>query len=590
MSFSRSYFSRRFAGILVFGLIVIIATTLFLANRVYRIAFHETKASQGVQQLEMARAASLGIQYFLEHVSIDLHLFASFPSVQYFDADILNPRIDDFYQHSDQQVVKGIFVVDKYNNLVCDRGVPLPQWLTPLLQERIAATETDNQEKKTWYSRVQQYDPGNSDGGLCLTMLVPIVQNLKDSTHPNPSNQFVGMVGYLVDFDWLMQKFIMPIHVGETGFAWVMDQYGRLLFHPLHPEMILRSIFSKEPECRQCHTSFDKQAALIHDRFIYEEYQVGNEPAKIMAQAPVNISNEKWIIVVSIDLAEVTAIMRKNFQLFFWLVGLALTSIILGGILLMVFNIRRARAEAHAQHSEEKRVLQEQISQASKLASIGELVDSVAHEINTPVGIISAHVDAMLLDAKNRPNADILDIVKDQTRRIANYTRSLLRFSRAMKFQPKPTDLVDMTEECLRLIGHRFRANKIEVRQKWPKNLPSVMVDRNQMQQLLINLLNNAVDALNGQGEICIAAETTNGENGDAGVKISVSDNGPGINPENMSKIFDPFFTTKPPEKGTGLGLTISQAIAKRHGGWIRAGGEEGKGACFTVFIPFQDT
>jgi signal transduction histidine kinase len=590
MRFTKTYFSKNLSWGLIIGLIVIIGTTLFLANRVYRIAFQETKASQGAQQLEMARAASLGIQYFLKHLSKDLHLFASFPYVQYLEMDILNSKIDDFYQHTNLQAVKRIFVVDRYNNLVCYRGGPLPPWLMLLLQKRISAAKTDYQQKGTWYSRIQPFQRGNTSSVLYLAMLVPIVQNFKDKSHPNPSNEFVGMVGYLVDFDWLMQQFIKSIHVGQTGFAWVMDQYGRLLYHPRHPEMILRSIYSEEPECRRCHTSFNKQAALIHNQFIYEEYQVGKEPAKIMAQAPMTVSNKKWIIVVSIDLAEVTAIMRKNFQLFFWLVGLALTSIILGGILLMFFNIRRVHAEAHAQRSEEKRVLQEQIYQASKLASIGELVDSVAHEINTPVGIISAQVDAMLLDAKNQPTVDILNIIKDQTCRIANYTKSLLRFSRRMKFQPKSTDLIDMTEECLRLVEPRLRANRINVKKKWPKNLPPVMMDRNQMQQVLLNLLNNSVDALNDEGEISVTIETINGENGNAGVKIIVADNGHGINPESMSKIFDPFFTTKPSDKGTGLGLAISQAIVKRHGGWIKAESEEGKGAIFIMFIPFHKT
>ncbi|MFQ5771563.1 MAG: sensor histidine kinase, partial [bacterium] len=234
----------------------------------------------------------------------------------------------------------------------------------------------------------------------------------------------------------------------------------------------------------------------------------------------------------------------------------------------------------------EKRLRQGQIHQASKLASIGELVDSVAHEINTPIGIISAQVDAMLLQAKKHANADILNIIKDQTRRIANYTRSLLRFSRRMKFHPEPTDLIDMTEECLKLLGHRLRANKIAIKKIWPEHLHPVKIDRNQMQQVLLNLLNNAIDELNDNGEICIRIETNKCENGTSGTNIVVSDNGSGIKADNLSKIFDPFFSTKPPDKGTGLGLAISQAIVKCHGGWIRAECEEGEGACFTVFIP----
>jgi signal transduction histidine kinase len=327
---------------------------------------------------------------------------------------------------------------------------------------------------------------------------------------------------------------------------------------------------------------------MIRKRIGYQVYQVGNEPPKILAQSPMTVSNEEWVVAVSIDLAEVTANIQKNFWLFFWQVGFVVAGTILGGILLLFVNIKRVQAEAHSRFSEEKRLLQEQIDQAAKLASIGELVDSVAHEVNTPVGIISAQVDAIILQAKKISNNEELQIIKDQTRRIANYTHSLLRFSRSRRYQPEATDLVDMMEECLTLLGHRFRASGTGIKKIWAKNLPPVRVDRNQMQQVLLNLLNNAVDALNGHGEIYLEMRAEKSEKKISGVEILVSDNGPGIKQENLPRIFDPFFSTKPPNKGTGLGLAISQAIVKRHGGWIHADSVEGNGACFTVFIPYH--
>ncbi len=159
-----------------------------------------------------------------------------------------------------------------------------------------------------------------------------------------------------------------------------------------------------------------------------------------------------------------------------------------------------------------------------------------------------------------------------------------------MKFQPKPENLVDITEECLKLLGYRLRADRIRVRKNWPQSLPEVKVDRNQMQQVLMNLLNNAVDAVNDEGEIRISFETMDGETDQAGVRMVVSDTGPGIPPQNLSRIFDPFFTTKPADKGTGLGLAISQAIVKRHGGSITAENNQDRGASFIIFIPLNST
>ncbi|NIR52421.1 hypothetical protein GWO43_05565 [candidate division KSB1 bacterium] len=590
MNLTRVLFSKKFTVAIVVGLIAVILVTLFLASRVYRVAFEEAKASQGIQQLEMARSAALGIQYFLQHLSADLKMLASFPHVQYFEQRILKTNIDYFYKHTNQNAVESLFVVNRQNNLVYAMGDVVWPEIRQVLSEPIQSYDTDNGQQRVWVSRVEKSVQENSGGGRYLMVSVPIVQHYRDARHPNPSNRFVGLVGYVVDFNWLMQEFIKPIQVGRTGFAWVMDRDGRLLYHPRHPEMILRSVFSQDPACRRCHASFDKQIALIHNESTYEEYKVGNEPAKIMAQAPMILANDRWIVAVSIDLAEVTGIMRKNFQTYFWLIGLALSSIVLGGALLLWFNVRRVRAETNAIHSEQRRVLQGQVHQASKLASIGELVDSVAHEINTPVGIISAQVDAMLLAAKDTPNSDVLRIIKDQTRRIAGYTRSLLHFSRRMKFQPKPENLVDITEECLKLLGYRLRADRIRVRKNWPQSLPEVKVDRNQMQQVLMNLLNNAVDAVNDEGEIRISFETMDGETDQAGVRMVVSDTGPGIPPQNLSRIFDPFFTTKPADKGTGLGLAISQAIVKRHGGSITAENHRDGGASFIVFIPLNST
>jgi signal transduction histidine kinase/type II secretory pathway pseudopilin PulG len=586
MFVSKYLLSKNLTWVLVVSITIIIVTTLFIAIEVYQFAARETKTTQSKQQLEMARTASQGIRYFLQHLSVDLDLLTSYLRIQNIKSKRWKSSLDYFHQHAIQEAVRITFVVGKDNNLIYSKGDSLPLWVTPLLQKRIEASLTDLERDGVWFSQVLRYDPGDSSSGLCFVILEPLVRYIEERRGYAGSNEFVGIAGLLVSFDWLMQKFILPIQIGETGFAWVMDQYGRLLFHPRHPEMVLRSIYRQESACRGCHNSFDMQADMIQDRFQYQEYQVGHESAKIMAQSPMTVFNEKWIIIVTIELAEVTAIIRNNFRLFFLLVSLALTSIILGGILLLFVNIRRVQAEAHARHSEEKRLLQEQIHQSTKLASIGELVDSVAHEVNTPVGIISAQVDALMLHKKNLPYADTLKIIQGQTHRIANYTKSLLRFSRRRPFQPESTDLVDMTEECLTLLGHRVRANKIKVKKVWPKNLPPVMVDRNQMQQVLLNLLNNALDALNGQGEIGIMINKTDSENGVPGIEIIVSDNGPGIKPEDLSRIFDPFFSTKPPGKGTGLGLVIAQAIVKRHGGCIRAESKEGNGACFTVFIP----
>ena len=155
-----------------------------------------------------------------------------------------------------------------------------------------------------------------------------------------------------------------------------------------------------------------------------------------------------------------------------------------------------------------------------------------------------------------------------------------------MKFKPEFVNLGAVIEECLVLLGHRFRAQKIVIHKKWPANLPQVKIDRDQMQQVIINLLNNAFDAMNGQGEIQIKIHETVNDVGASWIEMAVCDNGHGIDSDNLPKLFNPFFSTKEPEKGTGLGLSISRAIVERHGGQIKVESEVGKGACFVVCIP----
>ncbi len=539
-----------------------------------------------MQQLEMAKIASLGIQYLLNHLSDELESLTHYPDVQYFELEPLRANIDHFYRHHYQKSLKAIFVVEGTDRIVYSTMDSLPKCLNLVLEKRMKAQLSDKQLDSVWFSQVMSEDPGKPDSKLCMFILAPLVQNFKDPLHLNPSNKVVSLVGCLVDFEWLMAQFIYSLKVGTTGFAWVMDHNGRLLFHPQHPEMVLRSIYSTDKGCQNCHDSFAIQANLIDNPLTYQEYQVANEPVKITAQAPLYLLNEKWIIAVSSDLAEVTAIVKKNFRLFFWLVGLVLTSVISGGIFLLYINIRRVHAEAQSQFSEEKQLLQEQIYNSAKLASIGELVESVVHEINTPITIISAQINALLLEAKKLPYKDVVNIVNDQVRRIGNYTKSLMRFSRSMKFYPEPNDMIEMTEECLFLLGHRFRANNIELNKIWSKDLPKVQVDRDQMQQVILNLLNNAVDAVNGNGEICIKIQSHNSDSTTSGIELAISDNGHGINSESLLKVFDPFFSTKSPDKGTGLGLAISHAIIERHGGRIKVESKEGNGACFIVFIP----
>jgi two-component system NtrC family sensor kinase len=220
-------------------------------------------------------------------------------------------------------------------------------------------------------------------------------------------------------------------------------------------------------------------------------------------------------------------------------------------------------------------------------------VDTVAHEINTPAGIITAQADAALLQMKEKNNfSEELNIIKNQTKRISKYTRSLLGYSKRVPFSPIPANLKVILDESVYLLGHRFRAKKIAIKKTYPPKLPVLLLDRNQMEQVFINVLNNAVDAIAGPGEIIIEVQiirqTFKSEDDitEKEIKIDFIDNGKGISPNELNNLFKPFFSTKLPREGTGLGLYISKAIILRHRGKINILSDVGKGTNVSIVLP----
>ena len=326
----------------------------------------------------------------------------------------------------------------------------------------------------------------------------------------------------------------------------------------------------------------------------YGEYRVqGDEPSKIFAYVPIVLENQKWFLAISTLLPDVTAKLRDKFQLFFVL-GIIILVTMLSFIFIIYFlNLKRIKSEEARKNLEKIQDYQEQLNHSARLASIGELVDSVAHEINTPIGIISAHADSILLrEEENNLYKEELDIIKKQTKRIGDYTKSLLSFSRRIAFNPESVNAGDLINESVYLLQPRFREKKIQIVKEFPPDAITIMVDKRQLEQVLINIFNNAIDSLSTDGRITINLKELNilqnkiSHNQLAEcVKITITDNGAGIIKENLNKIFDPFYSTKEKD-GTGLGLSISRSIIQRHKGSIDVKSEAGKGTTFTLIIP----
>jgi PAS domain S-box-containing protein len=230
--------------------------------------------------------------------------------------------------------------------------------------------------------------------------------------------------------------------------------------------------------------------------------------------------------------------------------------------------------------------LERSARQTEKLAALGTLAAGLAHELNNPIGIISSRIELMLLDTETRPLPDDvredLHVLHRHAQRVTRIAQGLLSFSRQSPGQHGPVDLNRLVEETLLLVEKTIVKDGITLRRSLTPGLPLVWGDANTLQQVLMNLLTNARDALRGGGEIQVGTDARPGQS----VRLVVRDTGPGIPPEVLSRIFDPFFTTK--TDGTGLGLSISYGIVRDHQGTLDVESLPDKGTTFALTFPAE--
>lgn len=229
--------------------------------------------------------------------------------------------------------------------------------------------------------------------------------------------------------------------------------------------------------------------------------------------------------------------------------------------------------------AEDIETTQKQLIQSEKMASLGQLSAGVAHEINNPLANISLNAQMLLQDVEDEKVKSRLTKIEDNVDRATKIVKSLLEFSRTPEFHPSYTDINSLLTKTLDILKHEVK--RVEVVEKFDRELPEAPVDPNQIQQVFINIITNATQAMPDGGTLTLRT----GQVGDI-VEIEITDTGEGISQENLIRVFDPFFTTKKVGKGTGLGLSISYRIVEKHGGYIEVKSEIGKGTSFIIKLP----
>ena len=233
----------------------------------------------------------------------------------------------------------------------------------------------------------------------------------------------------------------------------------------------------------------------------------------------------------------------------------------------------------------ERRRLQDQLIQSEKMSAIGQLIAGIAHDLNNPLASVVGFAD-YLTEVPHVPAAlrEPLAVIQEEAVRASNIVKNLLSFARKQEHQRRPTALQPLLDATFLLLRNQLMAHRVEAKVEVEPDLPMPDIDPNQIQQVFVNLINNAAQAIASTGRP--GTVEVRARRWLDGVAIDVSDDGPGMSEALAAQVFEPFFTTKPEGEGTGLGLSISQGIVREHGGRIMLSTEEDKGSTFTVQLP----
>jgi signal transduction histidine kinase len=225
---------------------------------------------------------------------------------------------------------------------------------------------------------------------------------------------------------------------------------------------------------------------------------------------------------------------------------------------------------------------------SARLAAVGEMVAGVAHEINNPLASISGFLELALRELpSNLPQFEDLAIALSEARRAGEVVKRLLDFARQRDPEVEPANLNVVVQETILLLQHGSGAGQIQILTHFTEELPDVLIDRNQIKQVILNLAKNAIAAMPDGGELHLTTRIETHQ-GNKGLALIIEDTGEGIRPEDRERIFDPFFTTRPSGSGTGLGLSVTYAIVENHGGKIEVQSQVHVGSTFTVWLPLS--
>ena len=370
---------------------------------------------------------------------------------------------------------------------------------------------------------------------------------------------------------------VEEIKVGETGFAFILSKDGKFQTKPLQEIVPTRKPYSDFLSYQ------DQDREKIH--IVERQDDSGN----LNIYVATFLKHGEWLLVYQQRASDAFSDFRRTLTV-------VIAIIILGGLFIIstAFIMSNKLVRILSKIDREKQMMNEQIVETGKLASVGELAAGIAHEINNPVAIMVEEAGWIgdLLEEEEFQEGENLDEfnralkqINTQGKRCKEITHKLLSFARKTDSRTQDVQVNELMDELVAISAQRAKYSNVTIKTDFQEDLPSIKVSLTELQQVFLNLINNALDAMEKEGgEINITSQLE-----EDNIVIGIDDNGPGIAAANLSRIFDPFYTTKPVGKGTGLGLSICYGIIKKLGGGIEVRSTKGAGTKFRVRIPVSE-
>jgi two-component system NtrC family sensor kinase len=369
----------------------------------------------------------------------------------------------------------------------------------------------------------------------------------------------------------LFESLVLAARKGRYGDAFLINEKGE---YQTNPQVIGKTTDQSLP----------MEVRFFHGTKVTEA-TINNRKVAIAASW---LENKRWMLVVIEDLEEELFPILQAKHLALALLFAGISAIVIGAVAVSVIMVRQLE-----QADRERSVLDAELMQSSKMAALGRLAAGVAHEINNPLAVIREKAGWLkdLLEEEDiqasenfKEFADAVEKIEYHVERAREVTHRLLGFARRMEPRREMINVNKVILETLSFLENEAMYRNITIHKDLASDIPDIQSDGAQLQQVFLNILNNAIDAVEKDGDIWIKTKLKDGGNS---VVIEISDSGPGIPEDIIDRIFDPFVTTKPAGKGTGLGLSITYNIVEKLGGKIYAHNREsGHGAVFTVELP----